>query len=43
MSMEIDAILSVQPCEHREVAELRRDGANKLIRIEVPERMTMTQ
>jgi len=33
---EGDAILSVQPSEHREVAELRRDGATELIEVEVP-------
>jgi len=41
--MEGDAILSVQPSELREVAELRWDAATELIRIEVPERETMTR
>jgi len=41
--MEGDAILIIQPCEHREVSELRWDGATELIRLEVPERATMTQ
>jgi len=41
MSMEGDATLSVQVGEHREVAELRWDGADEPIRIEVPERATM--
>jgi len=41
--MEGDAILSVQSGEHREVAELRWDGASELILEEVPERATMTQ
>ena len=36
--MEGDAIPSVQPCEHRKVAELRWDGATELIRGEGPER-----
>jgi len=36
--MEGDAILSVQPSELREVAELRWDGAIEVIRVEVPER-----
>ena len=31
MSMESDAILSVQHLQHREVAELRWDGATELI------------
>ena len=35
--MEGDAILSVQIVEHREVAELRWDGATELIRVEGPE------
>ena len=42
MAMEGNVILSVQPCEHREVAELRWDCATELIRVEVPERTTMT-
>jgi len=29
--MEGDTTLSVQPCKHREVAELRWDGASELI------------
>ena len=33
-------ILSVQPCELREVTELRWDGAIELIRVEGPERAT---
>ena len=41
--MEGDMILSVQPCEVREVAELRWDAAIELIRGEVPERATITQ
>jgi len=41
--MEGDAILSVQLLQHREVAELRWDGATELIHGEVPERATMTQ
>jgi len=41
--MEGDASLSVQIGEHREVAELRWDGAVELIRLEPPERATMTQ
>jgi len=35
--MEGDATLSVQIDEHREVAELRWDGATELIRVEAPE------
>jgi len=38
--MEGDGAVSVQPCEHREVAELRWDGAGELIVGEVPERAT---
>jgi len=41
--MEGDATLSVQIVEHRKVAELRWDGATELIRVEGPERATMTQ
>ena len=41
MSMEGDAIRSVQSCEHREVAELRGDGAIELIRAKVPEGAAM--
>ena len=41
--MERDAILSVQIGEHREVAELRWDGAIEIIRVEFPERATITQ
>ena len=41
--MEGDAILSVQIGQHREVAELRWDGATELIRVQQPERATMTQ
>ena len=33
-----DAIMSVQDGELSEVGELRRDGASKLIEVEVPER-----
>jgi len=40
--MEGDATLNVQNGEHREVAELRWNGATKLIRVEAPERATMT-
>jgi len=40
--MEGDAILSVQRGEHREVAEMRWDGATELIRGKPPERATMT-
>ena len=43
MPIEGDAILSVQPLQLREVAELRWNGATELIRVEVPERATMTQ
>jgi len=35
--MEGDATLSVQLLQLREVAELRWDGANEIIRVEVPE------
>ena len=42
MSMEGDAILSVHHLQHREVAELRWDGATELIRVKGPERATMT-
>ena len=42
MSIEGDAILIVQVLQHREVAELRWDGASELIRVEAPERATMT-
>jgi len=35
--------LSVQIADHHEVAELCWDSATKLIRVEVPERATMTQ
>jgi len=38
-----DASLIVQVFQHREVAELRWDGASELIQVEVPERSTMTQ
>ena len=38
--MEGDAILSVQSGEHREVTELRWDGATELIRVKGPERAT---
>jgi len=41
--MESDAILSVQHLQHREAAELRWDGASKLIRVEVPDRATVKQ
>jgi len=41
--MEGDVTLSVQNGEHREVAELRWNGASELIIVEVPERATMTQ
>jgi len=41
--MEDDAILSVQLMQFREVAELRWNGATKLIPVEQPERATMTQ
>ena len=41
--MESGATLSVQIGEHREVAELRWDGATELIRVEGPEGTTMTQ
>jgi len=41
--MEGDAILSVQIVEKPEVAELRWNGATELIRVEGPERATMTQ
>jgi len=37
-SKEIDAILSVQLLQDSEVAELRRDSANELIRLQTPER-----
>jgi len=37
-----DAILSVQLLQLREVGELRWDGATELIRVDVPERATMT-
>jgi len=40
VSMKGDAILSVQPCELREVTELRWDSAIELIRVEGPERAT---
>ena len=43
VSMEGDAIRSIQIDELCEVAELRWDGANELIPVEVPERATMTQ
>jgi len=36
MSIEGDAILSVQIGEHREVAELRWDGASEIIMGEEP-------
>jgi len=42
-SVEGDATLSVQQLKLREVVELRWDGATKLIRGEVPERVTMAQ
>jgi len=32
----VKAIINVQVCEFRKVAELRRDGASELIRVEVP-------
>ena len=35
--MEGDVILSIQIGEHRELAELRWDGAIELIRVELPE------
>jgi len=41
--MEGDVILTVQLLQHREVAELRWDGAIELIEGEEPERATMTQ
>jgi len=41
--MESDATLSVQRLQHGEVAELRWDGATEFIRVEDPERATMTQ
>jgi len=40
--MEGDAILSVQNGELGEVVELRWDGAIELVRVEPPERATMT-
>ena len=40
--MEGDAILSVQTGKHREVPELRWDGATEIIRVKPPERATMT-
>ena len=43
MSLEGDAILSVQMGEPCEVAELRWDGTSELIRGEGPEGETMTQ
>ena len=43
LTMEGDSILIVQLFQHREVAELRRNGATELIRLEVPERATMKQ
>jgi len=43
VSMEGDAILSVQPEQLREVAELWWDGASELILVEIPERATMRQ
>jgi len=43
VSVVSDAILSVQPCERCEVAELRWDGASENIRGKHPERATMTQ
>ena len=41
--MASDATLSVQRGEHHEVADLRWDGASKIIRVDGPERATMTQ
>jgi len=38
MMEERDAILSVQLLQHREVTELRWNGATELIRVEVPEK-----
>ena len=43
VSMECNVILSVQPRELLEVAELCWDGAIEFIREEAPERATMTQ
>jgi len=37
-----NAILSAHPLQHRKAAELRWDSASKLIRVEVPERTTMS-
>ena len=36
-----DAILSVQPLQFREVAELRWDGASEIVQEEAPARATM--
>jgi len=41
--MEGNAILSVQPLQLSEFAELRWDGATELIRVEVTERATVMQ
>jgi len=41
VSVEGDAILSVQRGKLSEVAKLRWDGATELIRVEVPERATI--
>jgi len=41
MMKENYEILSAQRSQLREVAELRRDGASELIRVEIPERGTM--
>ena len=42
VSMEGDVILSVQPLQLIEVAELRWNSATELIRVEMPERATTT-
>jgi len=34
--MESDAVLSVQLLQHCEVAELRRESASEIIRVEAP-------
>jgi len=41
--MKGDATLRVQPCEHREVAELRWDGATELIRVDGPEKAALKE
>jgi len=41
--MESDAILCVQIVDIREVAELRWNGANEIIRIEGSEKATMNE